>query len=122
MYKRSKETGVLYSQFANNGTFTDKTCIKRNRHGKSFIRFIVFIALVCFAWIIFTPKPAVSAVSKSFVTYTVRPGDTLWSYAKTITNKDGNISDSVDYLMQINNLDSADLEVGQSIKVPFIDD
>ena len=122
MYKRSKETGVLYSQFANNGTCTDKTCLKRNRHGKSFIRFIVFIALVCFAWIIFTPKPAVSAVSKSFVTYTVRPGDTLWSYAKTITNKNGNISDSVDYLMQINDLDSANLEVGQSIKVPFIDD
>lgn len=122
MHKRSKATGALYSQFANNGTCVDKTCLKRNKYSKSFIRFIVFVALVCFAWIIFTPKPAVSAVSKSFVTYTVRPGDTLWSYAKTIANKDSNISDSVDYLMQINNLDSADLEVGQSIKVPFIYD
>ncbi|UQA79081.1 LysM peptidoglycan-binding domain-containing protein [Gardnerella vaginalis] len=120
MYKNlNSSNGISYSTL-NRAALANKDYKKRKN--KSFIRFIVFVALVCFAWIIFTPKPAVSAVSKSFVTYTVRPGDTLWSYAKTITNKDSNISDSVDYLMQINNLDSADLEVGQSIRVPFIDD
>lgn len=119
MYKNSNSSnGISYSTL-NRAALANKGYKKRKN--KLFIRFIVFSALVCFVWIIFMPKPAVSAVSKSFVTYTVRPGDTLWSYAKSITDKNGNISDSVDYLMQLNNLDSTDLEVGQSIRVPFID-
>ena len=119
MYKKLNSfDGVNYST-PNRAVLTNKSYKKRINN--LFLRFIVFSALVCFAWIIFMPKPAVSAVSKSFITYTVRPGDTLWSYAKSITDKNGNISDSVDYLMQLNNLESPDLEVGQSIRVPFID-
>ena len=119
MYKNLNSSNGSYSTL-NRAALANKGYKKRKN--KLFIRFIVFSALVCFAWIIFMTKPAVSSVSKSFVTYTVRPGDTLWSYAKSITDKNGNISDSVDYLMQLNNLDSTDLEVGQSIRVPFIDD
>ena len=120
MYKNLNASNSINYSNANRAVLANKVC--RRRKNKLFIRFIVFAVLTCFAWFVFMPKPAVSAVSKSFVTYTVRPGDTLWSYAKSITDKNGNISDSVDYLMQLNNLDSPDLEVGQSIRVPFIDD
>lgn len=67
------------------------------------------------------PKTAVSAIPERVVTYTVRPGDTLWNYAATITPKNGDISDNVERLMALNHLSSEDLVIGQSINVPLND-
>lgn len=52
------------------------------------------------------------------VSYTVRPGDTLWSYAEQITPEGENVSDTVDELMQLNDLDSGALNPGQRLVVP----
>lgn len=67
------------------------------------------------------PRMAISAVPEKYVTYTVRPGDTLWSYAEAITPRDGDISDNVERLILLNHLSSSDLEIGQSINVPVVD-
>lgn len=90
--------------------------IRRNR----VLRIIVLLMSIAVFCAVFIPKTAVSAVPEKFITYTVRPGDTLWSYASTITPKNGDIADSVERLISLNHLSSADLEVGQSINVPIV--
>ncbi|OZG57803.1 peptidoglycan-binding LysM domain [Bifidobacterium tissieri] len=50
--------------------------------------------------------------------YTVAPGDTLWSYAERITPRGGDVSETVDELKRINHLDTSSLRVGQRIVVP----
>ena len=52
------------------------------------------------------------------VNYTVRPGDTLWSYANQITPAGGDVSESVDTLMDLNDLDTPQLHPGQNLIVP----
>ncbi|NEG88966.1 LysM peptidoglycan-binding domain-containing protein [Bifidobacterium aerophilum] len=69
------------------------------------------------SWIV--PGRADSASAPTEVTsYTVRPGDTLWSYAEMITPAGGDVSRSVALLQSMNDLDSSTLEVGQRIIVP----
>ena len=50
--------------------------------------------------------------------YTVRPGDTLWSYAEAITPRGGDVSQTVDELMRLNHMDSGALRAGQRLVVP----
>lgn len=65
------------------------------------------------------PTPAQSREGARPVhTYTVQPGDTLWSYAARITPEGSNVNDTVESLMYLNNLDSANLYVGQRILIP----
>ncbi|PJM76353.1 peptidoglycan-binding protein LysM [Bifidobacterium simiarum] len=63
--------------------------------------------------------PADSASGPTAVTsYVVRPGDTLWSYAMTITPKGGDVSATVEELRDLNHLDSYALQTGQRLVVP----
>ena len=50
--------------------------------------------------------------------YTVQPGDTLWRYAASITPEGGNVGDTLDELMRLNNLDTVSLHAGQRLIVP----
>lgn len=52
------------------------------------------------------------------VGYTVRPGDTLWSYASSITPEGQDVQQTVDDLIALNDLDSGSLRAGQHILVP----
>ncbi|PJM74267.1 peptidoglycan-binding protein [Bifidobacterium primatium] len=78
------------------------------------------LVLSCIAYSMAVPAmEADSATGPMEVTsYTVGPGDTLWSYAQTITPRGGNVNDAVDELMRVNQLDSPALQVGQRIVVP----
>ena len=69
-----------------------RKCGKSNRHGDHGGRFVVV--------------------------YTVQPGDTLWRYAASITPEGGNVGDTVDELMRLNNLDTVSLHAGQRLIVP----
>lgn len=74
-----------------------------------------FIAPVGFI----APGSAQSAPdSTAVVVYTVQPGDTLWRYAASITPEGGNVGDTVDELMRLNNLDTVSLHAGQRLIVP----
>lgn len=74
------------------------------------------------AWCLFgfiAPGSAHSAPdSTAVVVYTVQPGDTLWRYAASITPEGGNVGDTVDELMRLNNLDTVSLHAGQRLIVP----
>ncbi|GAA6122841.1 LysM peptidoglycan-binding domain-containing protein [Bifidobacterium psychraerophilum] len=77
----------------------------------------VGIAFGVFAMV--TPENADSATGAVSVTsYTVRPGDTLWAYASSITPAGHDVSETVNELMDLNNLDSAALTAGQRLVVP----
>ncbi|WEV41575.1 LysM peptidoglycan-binding domain-containing protein [Bifidobacterium sp. ESL0682] len=88
----------------------------------AFHRFIVVMVMavvVFFGWQVVAPHVANSAQSDvNVVSYTVRPGDTLWSYARKITPSNKNVGDTVNQLMDLNQLDSAQLQPGQKIVVP----
>lgn len=56
--------------------------------------------------------------STAVVVYTVQPGDTLWRYAASITPEGGNVGDTLDELMRLNNLDTVSLHAGQRLIVP----
>ncbi len=96
------------------------TCKNRVSKNNFVARVSVVLFAIAVAWIVIMPKVAVSAAPEKFVTYTVRPGDTLWGYAASITDKNGNVSDTVEHLAEINNLSSYDLQVGQTINVPVL--
>lgn len=53
------------------------------------------------------------------VSYTVAPGDTLWSYAERVTPEGGDVSETVEELKQLNHLQTSSLQVGQRIVVPI---
>lgn len=66
-------------------------------------------------------EPAQSVSGPAAVSsYTVRPGDTMWSYAASITPTGGDVSRTVDELLELNNLSDPALEVGQRLIVPQI--
>ncbi|PJM80143.1 peptidoglycan-binding protein [Bifidobacterium scaligerum] len=48
----------------------------------------------------------------------VQPGETLWGYATRITPAGQDVSETVDELIALNDLDSGNLRVGQHIVVP----
>ena len=52
------------------------------------------------------------------ISYIVRPGDTLWSYASSITPAGQDVSETVDELISLNNLESGALRAGQRLIVP----
>ncbi|AKV55061.1 peptidoglycan-binding LysM [Bifidobacterium actinocoloniiforme DSM 22766] len=58
------------------------------------------------------------AVVQEVTAYTVRPGDTLWTYAKMVTPAGGDVSETVDQLMELNGLSSPTLQTGQRLVVP----
>ena len=86
------------------------------------VRVLVAAVVSAVAWAGFSllaPSRADSATLPTEVmSYTVRPGDTLWSYAESITPQGGDVSQTVDELMDLNNLDSSALTAGQRIIVP----
>ncbi|WEV58540.1 LysM peptidoglycan-binding domain-containing protein [Bifidobacterium sp. ESL0728] len=89
--------------------------IARNRVVAAF----ALAAVVFFGWQAIAPHVANSATGEAnVVSYTVRPGDTLWSYAQQITPENKNVGDTVAEIMDLNQLDSAQLQPGQRIVVP----
>lgn len=65
------------------------------------------------------PSRAASAQAPTEVeSYTVQPGQNLWTYARMITPEGGDVSESVDELMALNDLDGVSLQAGQRIIVP----
>lgn len=85
-------------------------------------RLAVIMMLMVLAWCLaglMMPARAQSDPGATpVVVYTVQPGDTLWGYAARITPDGGNVADTVDELVRLNNLDSVSLRAGQRLIVP----
>jgi len=59
-----------------------------------------------------------SPTSDSFITITVGPGESLWSLAGQIA-VDGDKRSLVDEIISINSLPTADVQVGQELRIPI---
>jgi nucleoid-associated protein YgaU len=56
--------------------------------------------------------------AKSFITVTVAPGDTVWSLANRVSGGQG-VRSLVAAIIEVNGLDSVDVEAGQKIRIPL---
>ena len=63
-------------------------------------------------WILKNEDP-----SKEEIEYVVQKGDNLWSIAAEHTSNEDNILSEIHYIKQKNDLNSAELTVGQKIKI-----
>lgn len=59
-----------------------------------------------------------SPTSDSFITITVGPGESLWSLTGQIA-VDGDKRSLVDEIISINSLPTADVQVGQELRIPI---
>ena len=102
-----------------------KVCVS----GQGFIgvivrRFAVFLVVgaLTIAGVGWMARPASSAPGpQEVVTRTVRPGDNVWSFATSITPQGEDVTKNVDRIMQINNMSSPNLRVGDRILIPIDD-
>ena len=61
---------------------------------------------------------AAPAAAHSFITVTVAPGDTVWSLANRVSEGRG-VRSLVAAIIEVNGLDSVDVEAGQKIRIPL---
>lgn len=75
--------------------------------------------IACIGWSMFAPEQQGHADQyEQSITVSVAPGDTLWQYAKDVTHDGGDINQTVQEIIDVNDLQSATLQVGQKIVVP----
>ena len=103
---------------ARRGAVRRTNAVRSDRRGK--VMAVVLAATL--AWCGFamlTAEPARSDTGATqVISYIVRPGDTLWSYASSITPAGQDVSETVDELISLNNLESGALRAGQRLIVP----
>lgn len=120
LLQNSYRTRINVHRQTSRATTRNRRVSSKSRRATVLFRIFVLFTAAFVLYTLMIPRTAVSAIPEKFVTYTVRPGDTLWNYATSITPKNGNVSDSVDKLVALNHLSSEDLQIGQSINVPVI--
>ncbi|MDF7664160.1 LysM peptidoglycan-binding domain-containing protein [Bifidobacterium sp. ESL0763] len=95
---------------------------RRGPEGKTLLKAAVALlaALVMWCgWQSAQPNDVASDLDGTpVVSYTVKPGDTLWSYAQSITPEGQSVSKTVNMLMGLNNMASTQIVAGQTIVVP----
>jgi LysM repeat protein len=81
---------------------------------------LMTLSIVWMGWSVLVPSQEAQSATGAVevVNYTVRPGDTLWSYARSITPENGNVANMVQELKTLNNLESSSLQPGQNLLVP----
>ncbi len=84
----------------------------------------VILVVFILSCIIFNIKNSASSEAKiEYKTLTVNSGDTLWSIAKTEQEnneyyKNSDIREIVSNIKKVNNLESSNLNIEQSLKIP----
>lgn len=122
---RFADTNAMAGRRATVGAEHRKRGVVAARHGRLTVRGRVAVAVLSalLAWGCFGLVGAHDAQSDlgamPVTTYTVRPGDTLWVYASSITPEGGDVSETVEQLKALNNLPSSALQTGQRIVVPL---
>lgn len=76
--------------------------------------------ILCLVVTVFGPvsKAESSETPQQVAVYQVQPGDTLWGYATQITPANADVRQTVDDIMELNDLRNPQLYVGQRLLVP----
>lgn len=103
---------------ARRGAVRRTNAVRSDRRGKV-MAVVLAAALAWGVLAMLTAEPARSDTGATqVISYIVRPGDTLWSYASSITPAGQDVSETVDELISLNNLESGALRAGQRLIVP----
>ena len=103
---------------ARRGAVRRTNAVRSDRRGKV-MAVVLAAALAWGGFAMLTSEPARSDTGATqVISYIVRPGDTLWSYASSITPAGQDVSETVDELISLNNLESGALRAGQRLIVP----
>jgi len=86
-------------------------------------RFLVFLSILCAVFIIIISgatklNRVYSSKTGEFIEITIVPGDTLWEIAKRNNPYNQDIRKIVYEIMKLNNMKSASLKSGSTIKIP----
>ena len=80
---------------------------------------IFTLAVMLFAWTWFTETEAEEPKPLPTESYHISEGDSLWKIAEKKSNDSGmNVEQTVDWMMEYNDMDSPLVVTGQSIDVP----
>lgn len=103
---------------ARRGAVRRTNAVRSDRRGK--VMAVVLAAALAWGGLaMLTAEPArFDTGATQVISYIVRPGDTLWSYASSITPAGQDVSETVDELISLNNLESGALRAGQRLIVP----
>ena len=94
---------------ARRGAVRRTNAVRSDRRGKV-MAVVLAAALAWGGFAMLTAEPARSDTGATqVISYIVRPGDTLWSYASSITPAGQDVSETVDELISLNNLESGAL-------------
>lgn len=93
---------------------TGRTLRIRNK----FLVFMVGVVIALVGFGVGTQGAQSTPGAQEVISYTVRPGDSIWSYAASITPPGEDVSPNIDRIMEINNLSSPRLQAGDRILVP----
>jgi hypothetical protein len=104
---------------------TNPSGMQLNRRGRLARTLVVLsLAIVMLATFGFSAgagnSDQMSPTSDAFITITVGPGESLWSLAGQIA-VDGDKRSLVDEIISINSLPTADVQVGQELRIPLQD-
>lgn len=102
---------------------TNPSGMQLNRRGRLARTLVVLsLAIVMLATFGFSAGAGnsnqMSPTSDAFITVTVGPGESLWSLAGQIA-VDGDKRSLVDEIISINSLPTADVQVGQELRIPL---
>jgi hypothetical protein len=102
---------------------TNPSGMQLNRRGRLARTLVVLsLAIVMLATFGFSAgagnSDQMSPTSDAFITVTVGPGESLWSLAGQIA-ADGDKRSLVDEIISINSLPTADVQVGQELRIPL---
>ena len=87
---------------------------------KGFKKFICILAVIVVAMLLIgAMKPEKASV---YITYTVQPGDTLWSISKEITPDSRDLRYTIQEIEEVNELQNCTIRVGQVLTVPVYEE
>lgn len=91
-----------------------------SRQFQAVIRLLVLVAVASAVLLLLMGVTDADAEAPTVdpVTYRVEAGDTLWEIAEPYTAAGGDVRETVDQLIALNQLDGPDLRAGQTILVP----
>lgn len=93
---------------------------KSNVQVNIFLLALLLCVVFSFSGTASTGEADTGPVVQEVTSYTVRPGDSLWTYAQMVTTDGGDITKEVANIMELNNLQSPVLHTGQRIVVPKV--
>ena len=87
-------------------------------HQSPTLRLLILLTGACAVFLLVSGRVEASTPDPDPVSYTVRPGDSLWAIAGSLTGPGEDVRSTVGAIMEINGLSQSALAVGQVLLLP----